>query len=96
MSRARFGKFGPLADYTGADVLDSAGRLARIVGVYRCETRSVFMARLRRFDGSDAGEQALGTLELLDRPTTATERQEPYALDDPGDPWANQNSGELS
>lgn len=91
MSRARFGKFGPLQDYTGADVLDSAGRLARIVGVYRCETRSVFMARLRRFDGTDAGEQALGTLELL-----ARTYPEPDELEDPSDPWANQNCGELS
>jgi hypothetical protein len=65
--RARFTKWGPAADYTGAHVVDAAGRLATIASVYRCEVRSMTMARLRRFNGEDAGEQALATLDILDR-----------------------------
>lgn len=65
--KAKFTKWGPAADYRGAHVLDAGGRLATIVAVYRSEVRSVTMARLRRFNGEDAGEQTLATLEILER-----------------------------
>lgn len=65
--KARFTKWGPAADYRGAHVLDADGRLATITDVYRCEARSMCMARLRRFNGDDAGEQALATLDILER-----------------------------
>lgn len=64
---AEFTKHGPKHDYTGAHCLDAGGRLATIVSTYRCEVRSVVMARLQRFCGDDAGEQALATLEILER-----------------------------
>jgi hypothetical protein len=35
-------------------------------GVYR-ESPAAFMARLRRFNGEDAGEQTLSTLRILNR-----------------------------
>lgn len=62
-----FTRWGPAADYRGAHVIDAAGRLATIVDVYRCEVRSVCMAKLRRFNGEDAGEQTLATLNILER-----------------------------
>jgi hypothetical protein len=62
----------PAADYTGAHVVDAQGRLATIVSVYRCTAefhlyRGMQVARLRHFNGEDAGEQALATLEILER-----------------------------
>jgi hypothetical protein len=65
--KARFTKWGPAADYRGAHVLDRHGRLATIVGVYHHEVLSVTMARLQRFNGDDAGEQPLSTLDILER-----------------------------
>jgi hypothetical protein len=65
--KARFTKWGPAADYRGAHVVDAKGRLATIVDVYRNETRGCLLARLRRFNGEDAGEQTLATLEILER-----------------------------
>lgn len=67
MARAVFGKYGPKHDYRGAHVVDAGGRLATIVDVYRRECPAYVMARLRRFNGEDAGEQTLGTLDILDR-----------------------------
>lgn len=65
--RARFTKYGPAVDYRGAHVVDVHGRLAEIVDVYRRESPQAVMARLRRFNGEDAGEQALVSLEILER-----------------------------
>ena len=56
----------PETDYRGAHVLDWWGRLATITSVYTCETGCV-VARLRRFNGEDAGEQTLVTLYILER-----------------------------
>ena len=65
--RAKFTRYGPASDYRGAIVLDLHGRLANIGSVYYRETPPAFMAKLRRFDGSDAGEQTLVSLEILER-----------------------------
>ncbi len=71
--RARFGRFGPLENYAGAHVLDWHGRLAQIESLYRNETRGIWLARLRRFNGEDAGEQSLSTLEILEREDAMTD-----------------------
>jgi hypothetical protein len=67
MALPRFTKWGPAADYRGAHVVDMGGRLATIVDIYRDDVRGVLLARLRRFDGSDAGTQTLATLEIIER-----------------------------
>jgi transposase InsO family protein len=76
MARAVFGKYGPKHDYRGAHVVDAGGRLATIVDVYRRECPAYVMARLRRFNGDDAGEQALATLEILERDWTRLDWEE--------------------
>jgi hypothetical protein len=68
---AHFTKFGPKFDYRGAHVLDYRGRLATIVDVYRREYPTAVMARLQRFNGEDAGEQTLATLNILERTYTS-------------------------
>lgn len=68
--RPKYGRFGPERDYTGAHVIDAQGRLAEIARIYRREVPPAIMAKLRRFNGDDAGEQVLATLELLDRDRT--------------------------
>ena len=60
-----FGRWGPKHDYRGAHVLDAKGRLATITEVYRREVPQAYMARLRRFNGEDAGEQTLISLQLI-------------------------------
>ena len=67
MIRPKVGRFGPKADYRGAHVLDMGGRLATITEVYFRESPAATMARLRRFNGEDAGEQTLATLWILER-----------------------------
>lgn len=77
--KARFNADGtPHADYRHAHVIDASGRLATIASVYLCEGafhvhRGRYVAKLRRFNGEDAGEQMLATLDILDRTLTEEE-----------------------
>src|SRR5262245_20925236 len=71
--KARFGKWGPAADYRGAHVVDATGRLATIVGTRTVIDREFVspeqstVAILRHFNGEPAGEQPLASLEILER-----------------------------
>lgn len=64
---AKIGKRGPKHDYRGAHVIDRESRLATIVDVRRSVHGPLWIAKLRRFNGEDAGEQSLETLEILER-----------------------------
>lgn len=63
----RLTRWGIAADYRGAHALDAAGRLVVIADIYRREVPVAYMARLRRMNGEEAGEQALTTLRILPR-----------------------------
>jgi hypothetical protein len=65
--RPQFNRWGPTHDYRGAHVLDFRGRLATITDVYRREMPAAWIARLRRFNGEDAGEHTLSTLRIIGR-----------------------------
>ena len=67
MIRAEMGRWGPKHDYRGAHVITVDGRLAEITEVYRRESPSATMAKLRRFNGENAGEHTLATLWILTR-----------------------------
>jgi hypothetical protein len=67
LSRPQFNRRGePKYDYTRSHALTRDGRLVEITGWYRDEDETP-QARLRFFNGEDAGEHPLALLRILMR-----------------------------
>lgn len=62
-----FGRWGPLIDPVGAQVITIDGRLRDVVGMYRNETRGQTMLRLQSFDRRVNDECAIGACRMLHR-----------------------------
>jgi len=64
--KAEFGKFGPAHDYRGAFANKPDGTIVQIADIYYKDHGCTgFVARLRRNDGTDAGECYLRQLEIM-------------------------------